>query len=185
MGVIALMMTQADFGPAYEQRRAAKAQYKAEYARYERLRAEWPAELERRQIANYKERQRRGAEERRRQRIRDIVKAVLLQKQKEEAERKRLAAEAAARLKAWEDALEWAKATLEQEYHGLAIKLAAAHGRLDDNDVLKVFVTAYPHMTCSTDWRMGCLRELAENDQRVAAILPFLQPSDAKNRRPS
>lgn len=184
-GVFALMAMRSDYGPFYEQRRLAKAQYNAEYAKYERLMAEWPAELERRKKANEIEARRRSEEEAKRQKAREMAQAEALRKQREEEENTRLAAEAEARRRAWDEAFGWAKGTFEQEYHGLAVQLVATHGKLSEEDMLKVFVTAYPHMTCSTDWRMGCLRELAGSDRRIAAILPFLQPLDARNKRPS
>ena len=161
-----------------------KAAYRNAYAQYERDMAAWPAELERRKRANEAEAGRRAEEEAKRQRAREQAQAEALRWQREEEGRRRQAAEAEARRKAWEEAFQWAKATLEQEYHGLAVRLAATLGQLSQEDILKVFVSAYPHMTCSSDWRIGCLRELAESDPRITAILPFLPPSDARNTRP-
>jgi hypothetical protein len=108
---------------------------------------------------------------------------ALKKRQAEEAAAAAIAAEKAARVRAWEEAFHWARVSFEQQYHGLAMTLAAEQGVTNPDDVLKVFAEAYPHLNISTDWRMGCLRELAA-DRRIAAILPRLPPADAQNTRP-
>lgn len=83
------------------------------------------------------------------------------------------------RIRAWNEAFNWARTSFEQQYHGFALTLAAEQGITNPDDVLKVFAEAYPHLNISSDGRMGLLRELAA-DPRIAAILPHLPSAIAR-----
>ena len=147
--------------------------YEHDYGNYLDALADWPAERARR-IAVEEERAR--------------AKARQLELERAERERQRLAEEAekerARRLPIWQEAQNWALRTLNSHYFAVAAKVAVQHGDMPEADLVKVFATAYPHFECSTDWRMGCLRELAGTDARVQAVLPFLPAPDGRNTRP-
>ena len=84
----------------------------------------------------------------------------------------------------WRDTAAAMLHDFEREYSAFAVHLAAEQGIYKSEEVLRVFATAYPHLAISTDWRMGCLRENAAQDGRIAAILAYLPPPTAENTRP-
>lgn len=85
----------------------------------------------------------------------------------------------------WCEAFELARSNFEQAYHAIALQLATEHGITRQEDIIKVFVEAYPYLPASLDWRMGCLREIAAKDPRVAAIEHLLPSPTAWTTRPS
>lgn len=110
-----------------------------------------------------------------------------LRKAEEERERQRLAREAdlRRRLREWQQAQSWARSAFEEAFQDVALHLAAEEGVTAPGDVLKVFAVAYPSFTVAADPRMGCLRELAGSDPRIAAVLAHLPKPDAQNTRPT
>lgn len=119
----------------------------------------------------------------------------LIEEEKRDAERRRVQAlrqrqEAEERgrrerIQAWQSAFDWARFTLEVQYQQLAMRLAAEQRVMDPAEVVRVFAVAYPHLDVASDWRMGCLRAIAHQDPRVAAILPHLPPPNAQNSKPA
>lgn len=155
-------------------------EYRKAYAAYERKMADWPAEKARR-IAEAE----RQAEARKRQAEWERAEANRKEQQRlAEEKAKRAEEERKRQLAFWQEAHDWALRTLNSHYFAVAAKVAVQHGDMPEADLLKVFASAYPHFECSTDWRMGCLRELAGTNARVQAVLPFLPAPDGRNTRP-
>ena len=155
-------------------------QYRKAYAEYEQKMAAWPAEKARR-IA---EAERQAAAFARQAELERLEANKREQQRLAEENAKRAEEERKKRLALWQEAQNWALRTVSSHYAAVAAKVAVQHGDMPEADLLKVFATAYPHFECSTDWRMGCLRELVGTDARVQAILPFLPAPDGQNTRP-
>ena len=132
------------------------------------------------------ERRRREDEERWRREAPERERAEALRRQRQEEELRRLKIEQQReeRMRAWQSAFDWARSVLETQYQRLAMQLAAEEGITNPAEVVRVFAVAYPHFDVAADWRMGCLRVIAQQDPRVAAILPHLPPPDSRNSKP-
>ena len=115
-------------------------------------------------------------------------RARLAEEKRREAEvqarERALRVEHAERVRAWEASLNWARFNFEKQYAWFSFKVATELGVTDPPDILKMFSKAYLHLNICTDRRMGCLRELADSDSRIGAIVHFLPPEDEQNTRP-